>query len=297
MKPRPLDAFAAALTLLLCVAWGFNQVVAKAALPDVGPIAQTGVRSALGAVCVAAYALTTGRRRVFRRDGTEAAGALAGLLFTVEFIALYESLRWTTAARATVFIYAAPFFVALGAAFLLKDEEPRPIQWLGLALAFLGVAVALLGRGSGGGGWFGDALALFAAAAWAATTIVIKATPLRSIDPVKVLLYQIVAATLLAPVAAWMLGEPAPIHVSAKTVAVLAWQGVVVVGASYSAWFWLVTRHNVAQLSAFTFVTPLVGVFAGWLVFDEAVTPGFAVAIALVIAGLALVNWRRRARD
>jgi len=292
MTARPLDAFAAALTFLLCVVWGFNQVIAKAALADVGPIAQTGIRSAIGAACVVVYAIVT-KRRIFRLDGTEAAGALAGLLFTVEFIVLYESLRWTTAARATVFIYAAPFFVALGAAFLLKDEEPRPIQWLGLLLAFLGVAIALMGRAPGGG-WVGDALALFAAFTWAATTIVIKATPLKKIDPVKVLLYQIVAAALIAPLAAYALGEPAPAHVSAATVAVLGWQGVVVVGASYALWFRLLTRHPAAQLSAFTFVTPLVGVFAGWLVFGEAVTPGFAVAIALVMAGLALVNWRRR---
>ncbi len=289
---RPLDAFAAALTFALCVVWGFNQVVAKAVLVDVGAIAQTGIRSAIGVVCVAAYALATGRR-VFRRDGTEAAGALAGLLFTVEFIALYESLRWTTAARATVFIYAAPFFVALGAAFVLKGEEPRPIDWLGLLLAFVGVAVGLVGGGSGGG-LAGDALALLAAAAWAATTILIKATSLRTIDPAKVLLYQIVAAALLAPVAAWALGEPAPLHVSATTVTILVWQGVVVVGVTYPLWFWLLTRHPAAQLSAFTFVTPLVGVFAGWLVFGEAVTQSFAAAIALVIAGLALVNWPRR---
>jgi drug/metabolite transporter (DMT)-like permease len=289
---RPLDAFAAALTFALCVVWGFNQVIAKAALADVGPIAQTGIRSAIGVACVVAYAMLT-KRRIFRLDGTEAAGALAGLLFTVEFIALYESLRWTTAARASVFIYAAPFFVALGAALLLKDEKPRPIQWLGLILAFIGVAVGLIGRAPGGG-WIGDMLALFAAAAWAATTIVIKATPLRRIDPVKVLLYQIGAATLLAPVAAAALGEPAPARVSAATVAVLAWQGIVVVGVSYVLWFRLLTRHPAAQLSAFTFVTPLVGVFAGWLTFGERVTPGFAVAIALVIAGLALVNWPRK---
>ncbi|MGA9851222.1 MAG: EamA family transporter, partial [Roseiarcus sp.] len=111
---RPLDRFAASLTLALCVLWGFNQVVAKIALADVGPIAQTGVRSGIGCVCVIVYAAATGRR-IFRIDGTEAAGALAGLLFTAEFVALYESLRWTTAARATVFLFAAPFFVALGA--------------------------------------------------------------------------------------------------------------------------------------------------------------------------------------
>ena len=42
-----------------------------------------------------------------------------------------------------------------------------------------------------GGSLAGDTLALLAALLWAATTIVIKATPLRRIDPIKVLLYQI----------------------------------------------------------------------------------------------------------
>ena len=76
MKTQPLDAFAAALTFALCVVWGFNQVVAKAALPDVGPIAQTGIRSAIGVACVVVYALMTGRR-IFWIDGAEAAGLRA----------------------------------------------------------------------------------------------------------------------------------------------------------------------------------------------------------------------------
>ena len=149
MQARPLDAFAATLIFALCIVWGFNQVAVKLALPDVGPIMQTGVRSAIGALCVVAFAVST-KRRIFEIDGTEAAGALAGALFTAEFIALYESLRFTTAARATVFLYAAPFLVALGAAFLIKDERLRPIQWVGLAFAFLGVVCGFVGRTKGG---------------------------------------------------------------------------------------------------------------------------------------------------
>jgi drug/metabolite transporter (DMT)-like permease len=293
MKARPLDGFAAALTLLLCIVWGFNQVVVKLALPEVGPIAQTGIRSAIGVVCVVLYAVLA-KRRIFLFDGSETAGALAGLLFTAEFIALYESLRWTTASRATVFIYAAPFFVALGALLVLKAERLRPIQWLGLALAFIGVAIGLA-RPTPGGGWLGDVLALLAAALWGATTIVIAATRLRRVDPIKVLLYQIAAAAIMAPFAMLTFGEAAPSGLSSRTVALLLWQGVVVVGASYAAWFWLLKRYPAPQLAAFTFITPLVGVFAGWLVFGEAVTPGFAVAILLVVFGVALVNWPRRA--
>jgi len=291
MPARPLDAFAATLVFALCLIWGFNQVVVKLALPDVGPIAQTGVRSGVGALCVIAYALVS-KRRIFEIDGTEAAGVLAGALFTAEFIALYESLRFTTAARATVFIYAAPFFVALGAAFLLKDERLRPIQWSGLAFAFVGVVCGFLGR-TKGGGLVGDALALLAAALWAATTIVIKATPLRRIDPVKVLLYQIGFAALAAPFAAYAFGEAWPTHLSATSAGALLWQGVVVAGVSYALWFRTLTRYAVAELSAFTFVTPLVGVLAGWLVFGETLTWGFSLAIVLVLAGLTLVNWPR----
>jgi len=289
---RPLDNFAAALTFLLCVVWGFNQVITKAALADVGPIAQTGVRSAIGVVCVVLFAIQT-KRRIFRFDGTEAAGALAGLLFTLEFIGLFESLRWTTAARSVVFLYASPFFVALGTVAVLKAERPSPVQWAGLTLAFLGVAYGLLGRAPGGG-WIGDMLALLAAALWGATTVIIKATPLRRADPLKVLLYQIAAAALIAPFAMWAFGEPAPSRLSAGTMAELLWQGVVVVGLSYATWFWLLGRYPAPQLAAFTLVSPLVGVFAGWLVFGEAVTPGFAVAIALVVSGVALVNWPRK---
>jgi drug/metabolite transporter (DMT)-like permease len=93
--------------------------------------------------------------------------------------------------------------------------------------------------------------------------------------------------------AAWTLGEPAPRSVSLLTLAALLWQGIAVVGVSYSLWFWILRRYAAPQLSAFTFVSPLVGVFAGWLVFGDQATPGFAAAIALVVAGLALVNWPR----
>jgi len=52
----------------------------------------------------------------------------------------------------------------------------------------------------------------------------------------------------------------------------------------------LVVRCSAARLSVFTFLTPLFGVAAGHLVLGEPLTPAFAVAVALVAAGLLLVN-------
>jgi drug/metabolite transporter (DMT)-like permease len=49
-------------------------------------------------------------------------------------------------------------------------------------------------------------------------------------------------------------------------------------------------RYSANRLSAFTFLTPIFGVLAGYLVLDEPLTPAFGAAVALVAAGLILVN-------
>ena len=63
-----------------------------------------------------------------------------------------------------------------------------------------------------------------------------------------------------------------------------------VVSFTFSAWFALIVRYSASRLSAFTFLTPLFGVAAGHLVLGDPLTPGFALAVVLVAAGLILVN-------
>ena len=138
---RPLDSSAIALVLLLCLTWGFNQVVVKLLLPEIPPLTQAFLRSLAGFAVILLVALV---RRVclLRRDGTLRAGLWAGTLFGIEFIFLYSGLLWTTASRASVFLYTAPFFVAFGSYRYLGERLSR-LQWAGLALSFVGVAVAI----------------------------------------------------------------------------------------------------------------------------------------------------------
>ena len=287
--PRPLDRHAVMLMAMLCGSWGFNQVAAKLALVDFGPITQAGLRSVLGSVVVGAYAWRF-KPEIWRRDGTFAAGLAVGLAFALEFVLLFVAVKLTTAASAIVFLYTAPFFVALGAVVFLPHERLRPNQWLGMALAFSGVAVGLY-RPAAGSSLLGDLLAIGGAAAWGATTILIKTTSLRSADPTKTLLYQIVISALICPLVAYAAGERWPTHVSFLAAASLAYQSIWVVGVTYLVWFWLLRVYRAAELSAFTFVTPVLGVLAGWLVLGERVTLAFVAALALVATGIALVHW------
>ena len=138
---RPLSAGAIALMLMLCLTWGFNQIAVKLVLPDIPPMLQATIRSA-GALPVLFIIGTLRGVKFFEKDGTWKPGLIAGLMFGIEFVLIFQGLRLTSASRAVVFLYTAPFFVALGS-YQVLGERLGASQWLGLAISFAGVALAI----------------------------------------------------------------------------------------------------------------------------------------------------------
>jgi drug/metabolite transporter (DMT)-like permease len=135
---------------------------------------------------------------------------------------------------------------------------------------------------------------LFSSALWAATTVVVKATKLRFASALKILLYQLGVSTVVIAAAAALHGEPWPHNVSPAALASMSYQTIWVVCVSFLSWFWLLRRYRAGELSAFTFLTPVIGVFAGWLWLGEALSLGFLSALCLVVAGIVLVTWQSR---
>jgi len=290
-QSRPLDALAVTLTIALCLTWGFNQVAVKLAIHDIPPLIQSAARSVVAAILVGAWAQLR-RIPLFTRDGTLPAGIAAGALFAFEFLLIYRGLIWTTATRAVLFIYLAPFFVVIGSRWLIPGDHFHPSQWFGLLLSFVGIVIAfgLPTPATDPHQMFGDVMMVGAAAGWAATTLVIKASRLNRVSAEKTMLYQLVVSAPLLAIGALVFGEHIDAMPSALALGALAYQIVWVVSVTYVVWFALVVRYSATRLSAFTFLTPLFGVAAGHLVLNEPLTPPFALAVALVALGLVLVN-------
>src|ERR1700735_3440820 len=184
---RPLSPGAIALMLMLCVSWGFNQIAVKLALPDIPPMLQGMIRSA-GALPVLLLIARFRGVKMFAADGTLGAGLFAGLLFGVEFVLIFRGLLLTSASRAVVFLYTAPFFVALGS-YQFLGERLRASQWAGLALSFAGVALAIgvPQADVDANVLIGDLLVVVGGALWAATTLLVKGTSLLRVPPEKAL--------------------------------------------------------------------------------------------------------------
>lgn len=296
-RKHHLDSTAVLTILACCVVWGLAQVAAKLTLAEVPPLLQSGLRSAGAAVLLLLWVRWRGLS-VFGADGTGRAGVLAGVMFAVEFGCIFVGLQFTTASRMSVFLYLAPFIVALGMPLIARHERLAPLQIVGLAIAFGGVvwafAEGFVKPAAGPLQWVGDALGLAGAALWGATTLLVRGTRLASALPEKTLLYQLVVSGLALTAASAMAGEVWPVALSLNVALLMGFQIAVVTFASYLAWFWLVRHYPATRVAAFTLLTPLFGLLAGVLLLGDPLTLRLAVALTAVCAGIAIVNLATR---
>jgi drug/metabolite transporter (DMT)-like permease len=287
---RALSPGAIALVLMLCLSWGFNQIAVKLALPDVPPMLQALIRSA-GALPVMLIAGWLRGVKFFERDGSLWPGLFAGTLFGIEFVLIFTGLVFTTASRAAVFLYTAPFFVALGS-YQFLGERLSLLQWSGLGLSFAGVALAIgvPQPNVDATVLLGDLLVVGGGALWGATTLIAKGTKLRNAAPEKALSYQVAVSIPILGCASLLFDEKIDHMPSALSISLLAYQAFWVVGCTFVIWFALIKTYSASKLSSFTFVTPLFGVVAAYFIMHDTLTIAFGVAAVLVIAGLYLVN-------
>jgi drug/metabolite transporter (DMT)-like permease len=292
IERRPvLDILAMVLLVVLCASWGLQQVAIKVTNPGVPPLLQAGIRSA-GSAALLWIWMALRREPFFKRDGTLGWGIAAGLLFAGEFLLIYWGLEFTNASRAVVFLYMAPFVVALGAQLFVAGERLRVIQVIGLCCAFAGIVAAFSESLNTHSlrMLIGDGMLVGAAVLWGATTVMIRACPLIHIPAAKTLLYQLLVSALVLPLGSFIKGEGGIALVTPLILGSLAYQIIWVAFITYLAWFWMLRRYPPSRLASFTFLTPLFGVMAGGLLLNEPMTNMLLLALVLVASGIYLVN-------
>ena len=291
-RKENLDSLAITLLVASCLFWGFQQILIKTTVAEVPPLWQAALRFAGATLLLGLWCVLRGVK-LFARDGTLRAGLLAGALFAGEFTCIYLGLMHTTASRLTVFLYTSPFVVALLLPRFVPAERLRPVQWVGLVIAFAAVALAFSEGFTGRlepGQLHGDALALAAGTLWGLTTLVIRSTALATASAEKTLFYQVAVTALVAPLLSLGLGETWSLQYSGYAWLSLALQTVIGAFASYLAWMWLLRHYPATRMSSFTFLTPVFALVFGVVLLKEPLTLQLVLALAGVAAGILLVN-------
>ena len=296
MRKDRIDATGAAALVTFSLLMGFNQVLIKLVNAGLAPAFQAGLRSALALPVVLVFAHLA-RRRLAVRDGSLPGGVACGLFFSLEFLLLFTGLEHTAVSRASVLFYTMPVWVAVGAHFLIPGEALTPRRSLGLLLAVVGVAVALLEEppAFAPDALKGDLMCLGGAACWAGIALVARTTRLSGSDPEMQLIYQLAVSAPVLLLAAPLLGDTVR-EVTPAIAGIFAFQVVVIVSFGFLLFFWVLRHYPASDMASFTFLAPLFGVLAGWALLGEPLSAGILGALALVGAGIVLVNWKPRAK-
>ncbi len=268
--------------LATTVLMGSSFSVGKIGLHDVSPLLLVGIRFTLAGLLMAVAVWRRPRPRTVRQWVQV---ALVGLFQTTGVMgAIFVSLRTITAGESSILTFTNPLMVVVLATIFLGARY-RLIQWVGVALGFLGIVVTL--------GFhldlrFGTILGLLGAVSWSVATVLIKRWG-PTFDTWTLTAYQMLIGGILLLGLSTLLEHPTFI-VTWTSAAVVLWLAIMASIVQFTLWFWLLQHGDAAKTSAYLFLAPFFGVLSGWLMLGEPLTRAVAVGGLFIAAGIVLVN-------
>jgi probable blue pigment (indigoidine) exporter len=275
------------------LAWGAAYVPSAWLVETWPPILAAGARLTVAGLVLLAVLAALGRPL---RPGV-GAGVVAWLALT-QTVLYYGAVFWgierAGAGLPAVLANTDPLFVAvLAAAFLGEVLVGR--QWLGLAVGLVGAGVVV---------WEGplwppavspEALVVVGGAlAWSVGTVAAARGVRGRAEPLALAGWQM-AAGGVALAAGGLAVEGAPGQTGAREVALIALLATVGSALPLALFYVALTRAPAAEVSAWFFLVPVVGVLTAWPLLGETPTARLLVGMAGVSAGLVLVLRRRAA--
>jgi drug/metabolite transporter (DMT)-like permease len=221
-----------------------------------------------------------------------AGAAILGWLFFVTGHGLLAREEQYVPSGSTALCAATiPLFVPLLTWLVPGGGRPSGRTSAALAAGFVGVALLVAARGSGGGLTAVDAsLLLLMALSWAAGTVAARLVPVPS-SPLAASGLPLLAGAAMLAVVALVSGEAGGFdagQVSGKSLAGLAYLVVMGTVVTFSAYMWLLRHVTPTRVATYAFVNPAVAVVLGWAVAGEGLSPGTLLATAVIIGAVAV---------
>lgn len=192
---------------------------------------------------------------------------------------------------AAVAVASAPIWMGVFAR--LRGEHPTRAEWVGIGIGFCGVLWLNADALRAGAGW-GMLALLVAAVAWSFGSIWSRGRDLPS--PFMTAAGQMLCGGAIMVVLALLTGERVSAVPTAKALA--AWGYLVVFGSliAFSAYIWLLRQVRPVLAGSYAYVNPVIAVLLGAWLAQERTTATELGAMAVILAGVAVITLARRAR-
>jgi drug/metabolite transporter (DMT)-like permease len=285
-----LSAFA-----IVYLIWGSTFLAILFAIDTLPPFLMASVRFLVAGSLVYAWSRLVSGAAAPSRAQWQGAAAVGVLLLVGGNGLLVWSEQRIPSGVAALLVGTVPCFMALIEWLRPRGARPAGLVIAGLLLGLLGL-FWLVGPDTllGGGrvDFVGATVVVLGSFSWAAGSIYSRHVP-TSASPFLTTAMQMLAGGAVLLLLSIVLGEPWLFDwdaVSARSAFGLLY--LIVFGSivAFSAYIWLLRVSTPARVSTYAYVNPVVAVFLGWALADEALTPRMLVAAAVIVSGVALIT-------
>jgi len=283
---------------LLALIWGASFLFIKFAIRDMSPATLVLSRAVFGA-------LTLGAIFAARRQSPFPGGTRTRLVPFVMLAIFGSLLPWfafgfgelsISSALASILNATTPLWTAVFAYWVTPSERPSPLNYLGVAIGFVGVGVLitpdLIGqplRATTVG-----TLAIAGAAASYAVAALIQRRRLRGVSPLQVGFWQLALTTPLALAAA--LPTIGATHLRLPSIVAMFVLGVGGSGIAYLLYYFMMNTLGATRATTVTFLLPVTAVFWGASILREVITIPILLGMAVILLGVFLTSRQRPRR-
>lgn len=288
MQPRDW-----ALLLLLSLIWGGSFFLIGVSVRQIPVLTLVALR--VGFAALALWAICAVRGSALPRDpAIWGAFLVMGLLNNVlPFSLIAFAQTGLPAGVASILNATTPLFTVLVSAAVLADERASMTKLAGVVLGLCGVATMIgLDKVAGHDNPLLNQMAMLAAAVcYALSGAYGRRFGRMGIDPVVTAAGMVTASTLmLTPVALVVDGWPAGIDATHWLAAGVL--GVLCTGIAYVLYFGILARAGATNISLVTFLVPVSAILLAWAFLAETLAPAHVLGMAIIAAGLALIDGR-----
>jgi drug/metabolite transporter (DMT)-like permease len=295
LAPRTVWATAAAAACA-SIFFGASVTATRYVVADLDPLLLAFLRYFIAAVCLVPFVLVRQRARVPAPDLLRI--AMLGIVFFGLFPWLFSAgLQYIPASRGAVWLATMPF-LTFALAVALRYETFTSMKAWGIALATLGVVLALSPGGGGSSGdqsWLGDLL-LFGTACCGAIYFVLSRGVLRRQPALLVTCLSMISGATFLALLTLASGEAQLPRLGAAGWAAVVFLGTFGAAVGFSLWVWALQRMTPTRTAVFLTLNPIAATSSAALLLGEEITAAFLFGLLLVLAGIVMANVRPRAR-
>ena len=294
MSSRASSGRIALALLAVYLIWGSTYLAIRFALDTLPPFTMAGARFVLAGLCLLVFARGSGVPPPDRSQWWSAA-LIGGLMLVGGNGAVCWAEKTVPSGLASLLIATVPLWAVVMGALLPGGQKPSPRVIAGILFGLAGVGILVQPQKSGSVDPAGAAALLFAAASWAAGSVLSKRVRLPS-SPVLSTAMQMLCGGGFLLVIGSIAGEWSSIHLqSVTTKSALAVVYLMVFGSiiGFTAFVWLLRNTTAVIATSYAYVNPLVAVLLGWALNGETPSPRTATAGALVVGAVVLITTAR----